>query len=179
MVYIIGLTHWTYIEVLLQISFCSCINSVKQKWISSVPTNLLDCLRTPVLVSVGCHGASRLDVMLSASTFQIRGRSNELKLNISPTFLHILKESSYLIELVNDSDFPIVAKRALSESQSIDFYGKRSRLTVLVQEYNVIRESLTDVEKVLLQHKLTRIETVSGAGDYMLYVFIMNLSMLF
>ena len=53
MVYIIGLTHWTYIEVLLQISFCSCINSVKQKWISSVPTNLLDCLRTPVLVSVG------------------------------------------------------------------------------------------------------------------------------
>ena len=117
--------------------------------------------------------------MLSASTFQIRGRSNELKLNISPTFLHILKESSYLIELVNDSDFPIVAKRALSESQSIDFYGKRSRLTVLVQEYNEIRESLTDVEKVLLQHKLTRIETVSGAGDYMLYVFIMNLSMLF
>ena len=86
---------------------------------------------------------------------------NDLAVNISPDFLLALKEVKYISQMSFADDIPESLLSAKAECERVDLYCKLSRLTVMVQEYNAIRQPLKGTEEALFQHRMIRMETVS------------------
>ena len=82
-------------------------------------------------------------------------------MNISPLFLLTLKEAKYIIQTAFKDMIPRSVLLLTQKCKDISFSSKLSRLSAMVQEYNTVQKSLTREERVLLQHRLIRIETVS------------------
>lgn len=88
----------------------------------------------------------------------------ELAVNINPEFLLALKEVKYISQTSFADSIPETLLSAKTECERVDLYSKLSRLTVMVQEYNAIRQPLTETEAALFQHRMIRMETVSFAA---------------
>ena len=83
-------------------------------------------------------------------------------MNISQLFLLTLKEVKYIIQTAFKESIPQSVISLVEKCKDINFSSKLNRLSAMVQEYNSVQQTLTEEESALLQHRLVRIEAVSG-----------------
>ena len=83
-------------------------------------------------------------------------------MNISQLFLLTLKEVKYIVQTAFKENIPQSVISLVEKCKDINFSSKLNRLSAMVQEYNSVQQSLTEEERALLQHRLVRIEAVSG-----------------
>ena len=83
-------------------------------------------------------------------------------MNISQLFLLTLKEVKYIVQTAFKDNIPQSVISLVEKCKDINFSSKLNRLSAMVQEYNSVQQSLTEKERALLQHRLVRIEAVSG-----------------
>ena len=141
----------------------SLMSTTVSDWCESVPPGLQRSLRWNVLVSLLTLITRRLSFLFDLQT---RDSSDRLIVNFDSQLSEVLAEIRHLKRSPLNIRLPSHLSRLAREVDPSELRHRRTSLEVVVQTYNEIRESLSQVEENLFLHKLQQTEQVCVTGVY-------------
>ena len=84
-----------------------------------------------------------------------------MEVNLDPTLCEVLHEASHLSRAPLRVSLPPAVRHVLRSVDTPELWERSNSLQAVVQMYHSVRDGLSDVDKLLFQHRLQLAENVS------------------